>query len=220
MDLSGGFDAYRTTRLNQSTDDLTQTARKIRKVQREMAPLRYDPCCADQAVLNTLIAWKTEQHQRMKVMKYLQPDWVRGLLERLIELRDGAFRGMLASLFLGDRLIAARFGLFSQGVLHASVMAYDVSLAKWSPGSMLLLQTAQSAQESGIRRIDLGKGPERYKQQLMSGATEVAEGSVDLRPMTAAIQRSWRRTRELVRASPLRAPAQYVIRNARAWIYK
>jgi CelD/BcsL family acetyltransferase involved in cellulose biosynthesis len=99
-------------------------------------------------------------------------------------------------------------------------MAYDVSLAKWSPGSMLLLQTAQSAQESGIRRIDLGKGPERYKQQLMSGATEVAEGSVDLRPMTAAIQRSWRRTRELVRASPLRAPAQYVIRNARAWIYK
>jgi hypothetical protein len=51
----------------------------------------------------------------------------------------------------------------------------------------------------------------------MSGATPVAEGSVDLRPMTSAFRRSWRRTRELVRESAFRAPAQYVIRNARAW---
>jgi CelD/BcsL family acetyltransferase involved in cellulose biosynthesis len=120
-------------------------------------------------------------------------------------------------LYVGDRLAAARLDLQSAGVLHVWILAYDVSLASYSPGSLLLVESARSAQSLGIKRIDLGKGQERYKQQFMSGATAVAEGSVDLRPITSTIRRSWSRTREFVRTSPLRGPAQYVIRNARSW---
>jgi CelD/BcsL family acetyltransferase involved in cellulose biosynthesis len=218
MDLSQGYDAYRAGRANQSSDELTQTARKIRKVQRELGPVRYEACCTDPAVLSTLIEWKMEQHRRMQVINYLEPTWVQGLLARLLELRDDSFRGLLSALYIGDRLAAARFGLRSHGVLHASIMAYDVELSKFSPGSMLLLETAQAATELGIERLDLGKGPEQYKRQFMSGEFHLAEGSVDRRVMTAALRRGWRRTRELVRASPLRGPAQYVVRNARAWL--
>lgn len=217
MDLSRGFDAYRAGRVNTSSDELSQTQRKIRKVQREVGPLRYEPFCTDLDILKTLFDWKMQQYRRIKVINYLQPDWTRALVDRLVRLRDNTFRGMLSALYLGDRLAAARFGIRSNGVLHGWIMAYDVSLAKYSPGSILLLETAKSAPELGVHRIDLGKGTEQYKQQFMSGAIQVAEGSVDLRTVSAAIRRGWRCTRELVRASPLRAPAQYLIRNARAW---
>ena len=217
MDVSRGFDAYQASRRNQASTELKQLLRKIRKVQREVGPVRYEPYCAAGDVLDTLIGWKMEQYRRIKVINYLQPDWTRDLLHRLLLLRDHDFRGVLSALYVGDQLAAARFDIQSRGVLHVWFLAYDVSLAKYSPGSMLLVETARSAQSLGIRRIDLGKGLERYKEQFMSGATPLAEGSVDLRPMTSAIRRSWRSTRELVRESAFRTPAQYVIRNARAW---
>jgi CelD/BcsL family acetyltransferase involved in cellulose biosynthesis len=217
MDVSRGFDAYQTNRCNQASNQLKQMFRKIRRVQRELGPLRYEPRCTARGVLNTLIAWRVEQYRRIKVFNYLQPGWTRALLDNLLLLRDDDFGGVLSALYIGDRLAAARFGIQSRGVLHSWIMAYDVSLAKHSPGSMLLVETARSAQSVGIKRIDLGKGQERYKQQFMSGATPVAEGSVDLRPLTSAIRRRWRRTRERVRASAFRTPAQYIIRNARAW---
>ncbi|MBI3466082.1 MAG: GNAT family N-acetyltransferase [Planctomycetes bacterium] len=221
MDLSEGFDAYKTRRCKRTSDELTQALRKARKVQREIGPIRFEPYSTDSDVLKTLIGWKVEQYRRLQVFNYLGPEWVVELLKRLVALSEDAFRGMLSALYIGDHLAAVHFGLRSHGVLHSWVTTYDVSLSKYSPGLILLLEFAKSAQSLGIRRIDLGKGPEQYKTQFMSGATEIAEGSVDLRAMTAAIRRGWRCTRELVRASPLRAPAQYVIRNARAWwIYR
>jgi CelD/BcsL family acetyltransferase involved in cellulose biosynthesis len=216
MDVSRGFDAYQAN-CNQASNQLKQMLRKIRKAQREIGPVRYEPYCTARDVLSTLIDWRVEQYRRIKVINYLQPRWTRDLLESLLALRDSNFRGVLSTLYIGDRLAAARFALQSRHVLHSWIMAYDGSLGKYSPGSMLLVETARSAQSVGLQRIDLGKGQERYKEQFMSGATLVAEGSVDLRPMTSMIRRGWRSTRELVRASAFRAPAQYVIRSARAW---
>jgi len=217
MDVSGGFDAYQATRSNRASNAVKQMLRKSRKVQRELGPVRYEPRSTDPGVLKTLIAWKVEQYVRLKVINYLQPEWTRNLLDRLLSLGDKDFRGVLSALYIGDHLAAARFSIQSRGVLHSWIMAYDVSLATYSPGSMLLVETARSAQSAGLERIDLGRGEERYKLQFMSGATPVAEGSVDMRSMTSAIRRGWICTRELVRGSRLRAPAQYVIRNARAW---
>jgi CelD/BcsL family acetyltransferase involved in cellulose biosynthesis len=221
MDLSEGYEAYKVGRSKPSSDDLAQVRRKTHKAQREVGPVRLVPYSTDSDVLAKLIAWKVEQCRRLKVVNYLGPEWVVELLGRLVLLSEDAFRGMLSALYIGDRLAAVHLGLRSNMVLHSWVTAYDVSLSKYSPGLILLKELAKGAQSLGISRIDLGKGPEQYKTRFMSGVTEVAEGSVDLRPMTAAIRRGWRATRELVRASPLRAPAQYVIRNARAWwIYR
>jgi hypothetical protein len=58
----------------------------------------------------------------------------------------------------------------------------------------------------GIQRVDLGKGPEQYKLRLMSGAIDMAEGSVDFRPVAGMVRRNWRRAYEWARRSPLRRP--------------
>ena len=157
MDVSRGFDAYQANR-NQDSNQIKQMLRKTRKVQREIGPVRYEPHCTAGGVLDTLIAWKMEQYRRIKVINYLQPEWTRELLNKLLLLRDSDFRGVLSALYVGERLAAARFGIQSGGVLHVLILAYDVSLATYSPGSMLLVETARSAQSVGIRRIDLGRG--------------------------------------------------------------
>jgi hypothetical protein len=71
---------------------------------------------------------------------------------------------------------------------------------------VLWLEVAKAYSELGVQRLDLGKGPEQYKTHLMSGAIDVAEGSVDLRPITRIVQRNWCRARDWVRNSPLQRP--------------
>ena len=65
MDVSRGFDAYQASR-NQDSNQIRQMLRKTRKVQREIGPVRYEPHCTAGGVLDTLIAWKMEQHPGSK----------------------------------------------------------------------------------------------------------------------------------------------------------
>jgi CelD/BcsL family acetyltransferase involved in cellulose biosynthesis len=96
-----------------------------------------------------------------------------------------------------------------------------VELAEYSPGLLLWIETLQAAESLGIRRIDLGEGPERYKLRLMSGASRLGSGTVDLQPVRAKVRRGWRTTRERLRASswagPARVPAR-LIRHFRHWL--
>ena len=90
---------------------------------------------------------------------------------------------MMSALYMGDVLAAVLLSMRSYGVLHAWFSAYRPDFAPLSPGLILWLELARLCPELGIRRIDMGKGPEEYKRHLMSGAIDVAEGSVDLRPV-------------------------------------
>ena len=94
----------------------------------------------------------------------------------------------------------------SHDVLHAWFSAHGSYGSNHSPGLLLLIELARSCATRGIRRIDLGKGREKYKTHLMSGATELAEGAVHLRPLAGILQKNWHHTCDWVRQSPLRQP--------------
>ena len=85
----------------------------------------------------------------------------------------------------------------------------------------LWIETARACERLGIRRLDFGKGTERFKMQLMSGATPLAEGTVDSRPVAGSLWRGWLRTREWVRGSRLRGLARRIdgaLNRPRAWL--
>jgi CelD/BcsL family acetyltransferase involved in cellulose biosynthesis len=106
-------------------------------------------------------------------------------------------------------------------VFHSWFLAYDRELAQYSPGMILLLEMARAAESQGIRRIDLGKGPDSYKVSWMSGATTLAVGSVAVVPVVSTLRRSWHRTRDWLRTSPLRIPvraAGRLTRPLRGWL--
>lgn len=215
LDLSQGFDAYRKRRAEMGATRLKTALRKARKMERELGPIRLEMFSDDRDVFRTLIEWKTNQYLRTKATNGLADGWRVPLLERLWKERSDAFAGTLSALYAGDRLVSIHMGMMSHGVLHYWFPAYDVELHNYSPGLVQLVRTAQAAEDLGIKRIDLGKGPEPYKFSLMSGTTEVAEAAIDRRPIARPIRRLWLRTQAFVRSSGLYTPARFVVRNFR-----
>lgn len=215
IDVSRGPEAYEQQRRANGSTLFQQLRQKVRQVQRNCGPLRFEPHTDDRDVLATVMQWKVEQYRRIGAPNYLADGWTVALLQRLLERQGQPFGGILSALYAGDQLAAAHFGMRAGGVLHGWFPVYNQDFAKYSPGMLLWMQLIAAAPELGIRRIDLGRGDERYKTSLMTGAIRVAEGAVDLRPLAGALRHGWLSMREAVRGSVLKTPVRYVLRGAR-----
>jgi CelD/BcsL family acetyltransferase involved in cellulose biosynthesis len=215
IDVSRGPEAYERERRAAGSTLFHQLRQRMRALERNCGPLRFEPHTADRDALTAVVRWKVEQYQRIGAPNYLADAWTVAMLERLLERQEQPFRGLLSALYVGDRLAAAHFGMTAGGVLHGWFPVYSQDFAKYSPGMLLWMKLIGAAPELGIRRIDLGRGDERYKSSLMTGATHVAEGAVDLRPLAGALRHGWLTVREAVRGSVLKTPVRYVLRRAR-----
>jgi CelD/BcsL family acetyltransferase involved in cellulose biosynthesis len=216
IDLSQGFAAYEAQRRGAHCEALAKTRQKARKLQREMGPLRFEPQVCSRRVFDQLIAWKSRQYQRTVRSNILSLGWTVALLEQIRSQQEAAFSGMLSALYCGDRLVAAHFGMRSRGVLHGWFPAYDVELARYSPGLILWLKIIEAAPELGITRIDLGKGNTQFKSSFASAAVPLAQGAVDFRLVARSIRHAWWSMRYRVQASPFYPPARLAVRMARS----
>ena len=88
------------------------------------------------------------------------------------------FEGRLSTLWFGERLAAAHFGIRSGAVLHYWFPAYDETFAALSPGLLLLMEMARRSPEGGIATIDLGAGDYRFKSDLANAAWTMATAAV------------------------------------------
>jgi CelD/BcsL family acetyltransferase involved in cellulose biosynthesis len=206
LDLSQGWEAYRTEQLAIHKESFKKTLRKLHKAEHEAGPLRLEIHTEDPTVFQAMVDWKVEQYRRSEGTNVLGFDWTIGLLQRILSARDDAFCGMLSALYFGDTLAAVLLSMRSYGVLHGWFSSYGLEYSSLSPGLLLWLKLAETLPELGVRRVDLGKGPERYKRELMSGAIELAEGTIDLRPLRAMARQQWNRAYHWARQSPLRRP--------------
>lgn len=219
IELGAGFDAY-SKQMNAKSDELKQALRKGRKLEREVGPLRFEWHTGERCIFETLLRWKTQQYHSTHLTNVFSFPWTVALLERVLELQDEAFAGVLSALYVGDRLLAMHLGMRSFDVLHSWFPAYDREFYRFSPGLLLLAELCRAAPEQGIRRIDLGKGEEQYKTSFMTGATLVGEGEVIRKNLVRLMRRSWVRTRDWVKSSPLRGPARVpagMLRRYREW---
>lgn len=218
IDISRGFDAYCADRRLAGSKAIRRTFQKLRKLERDHGEVRIEFNVKDERVLDQLIDWKAGQCRKLKVFNAFSPDWTRRLLEDLLE-KDGIdFSGVMCALYVKDKLQAGFFCLRSNRVLHLWIAAYSPTMARYSPGSQLLVKMIQAAPSHGITRIDLGPGNERFKRSFGTGTITLAEGSIDSRFMTRTARRLWHRSRHWVRSSRLRRPvlpAWRLVRRAR-----
>jgi len=111
-----------------------------------------------------------------------------------------------------------------RGLLHWWFPAYDPSLAKYSPGRILLLELLQAAESNGVHKIDLGRGVVGYKSRAMTGAVTIAEGKADLRPLARMMQDSLRTTEQWIRKSPIsgaaRLPGRLIHQLSEWWTFR
>lgn len=215
LDLSRGFEAWVAERRASGSNRIPQTRRKTRKLEREHGPLRFEPEVSDPDVLDRVIAWKSEQCRRTGVSDFFALDWTVDLVRRIHRTRTGDFAGVLSALWVGDRLAAAHMGMRSRRTCHWWFPVYEHDLARYSPGSVLLLELARWSAEQGLDTLELGKGDDAYKQGMLSGNVPVAEGCVT-RPSVVALGRRVRRTAEaLVRRSGLAPRVRFLLRWSR-----
>ncbi|HZZ30148.1 MAG TPA: GNAT family N-acetyltransferase [Pirellulales bacterium] len=219
-DFSDGFTNYAAQHVQCGGDQFPNITEKARKLERRIGPLRFEAETNDTQVFDTLLRWKQQQYVRSGATNVFSFAWTRAVLERIFGCREEAFAGTLCALYAGEKLMAAHFGMRSYGVQHYWFPSYATEFAKFSPGMVRDLEFIKSLAAMGCRRLDFGKGMDQHKQYFMSGASQVAVGSVDLRPVRGIAQRQWHRAYAWARRSPLRKPARVparVLYRIREW---
>jgi CelD/BcsL family acetyltransferase involved in cellulose biosynthesis len=212
LDLSGGFEEYRNRRRQQGCVRIKQFLSKLRKLEREVGPVRFVPFTDDGNVFEQLIAWKSAQYHHAGLANLFRLPNVTLMLKELLKEQGPKFKGTLTALYAGETLAAVAYSLVGGGVWHICFPAYNFDLEQYSPGALLITRLAQEASQLGITQIDLGKGEAKYKTVFATSAVRVAEGSLDRSPMMRGFQSLWLRTRDLVKSSPLYAPAKRPLR--------
>ena len=204
IDIGDGFDSYASQIRQSGSAAITQIMRKSRKMEREIGPLRFEYHHSNQVALDRLIAWKGDQHQRTGRLEIFDFPWVKELLQSIQGAENDGFSAPLSALFAGDALVAVHLGLRSDRVLHWWFPAFDRNFERYSPGLILMVHLLQQCCSLGIDRLDLGKGPERYKMRFKTADRPLAIGAVDFRPWISVARRQWHRTKRRLRSSPLK----------------
>ncbi len=178
IDIADGFEAYYEMLRAKSPQFCKDLARRTRKLAREAGELRFDVDADDPAELRLLIRWKSEQYRRSGWIDFFDRPWLVELVGDLFGTRTDRFGSLLSVLYAGDTPVAAHFGLRSGHVLAHCYPAYDPAFSRQSPGLIHHLGLIEHTSALGVDLIDMGKGPERYKQTLKSRDLFVAEGMV------------------------------------------
>ena len=217
IDLSEGFEFYARRRREAGGDTIHRQGQKTRKLGRDVGSLHFEFNADDEEAFGLMQQWKSAQYVRTGLADVFAFPWTLELLSRLRGHTDEDFSAPLSVLRAGGKLAAVALSLRSRGVLHSWFTAYNPELASYSPGLSLFIRLAEEAQGLGIRKIDLGRGPERYKWSLATGSVPVCEGTVSGRSLVTLARSSWRRTRDWVSGSPLASGARF-LRPIREWL--
>jgi CelD/BcsL family acetyltransferase involved in cellulose biosynthesis len=206
IDIAQGYEAYVADRQRTSKKIFKSTFYKQRKLEREVGVTRFEFEVRDTQALGRLMRWKSAQYRRTGRRDRFAIGWIEHLVRNLFDAPSEGCAGALSVLYSADRVVAAHFGLRSESALSCWFPAYDPTLARYSPGLSLHLKMAEGAAAAGLRRLELGKGDEDYKQSLKTGDVVVGEGWIE-RPSAAALlgraQRTPRRlASELVSSHP------------------
>jgi len=221
MDLTGGYDAYTEKLRERGSSAIKQTQRKQRKLAREVGPLRFEYDTDAPEAWDALVKWKSEQYVRTNTLDIFRYDWVHDQLNAIRAAKCPEFSAPLSALWAGDQLAAVHLGLASSTAMQIWFPAYNRDLQNYSPGLVILLELASAAAEHGIRRIDFGKGEERYKYEFSTDVLPLLEGGVDFRFAMPTILASWNKLNQAIRRSPWRKQLEAPIlatRRFRQWM--
>jgi len=184
MDIRGGIEAYHNRLAQQQGVGTPGVVRAVgyalRRMERELGPIRFEPNSRDHAVFERLFRWKSTQCLSKWGARHdpFTTGWVWNCLERIFASQEEEFSGVLSALYAGDSLIAAHFSIKSASVCHYWFTSYDPAFAIYSPGLVLLHSFARDGTTLGIDFIDLGRGEHDYKLRFMTGSVPLMEGFV------------------------------------------
>ena len=215
VETDGGLEGYLKRASKSGRDNMAQARRRTAKASRELGAVRFEADLPEPEVLDQIISLKQGQYRATGARDYFAVPGRRELLHRLLLERSPEFSGVLSAVFVGDRLFAGHFGIRSGGVLHWWFPVYDPAFGSYAPGWVLLRELVSAAPETGVVRIDLGRGEDEYKRRAMTGAVDVCQGMVASRARRG-MRRAGLAVRAAVKESPVGPQAKAVLRKLRS----
>lgn len=183
LNLEGGFTAY-AQRLNDKRDAslLKKVETNERKLAKKFGALSFTMDSGSATEFDALLSGKSAQFTRTLGAEHdiFATPWIREVAQGIFSQHSADFSGILSSLYAGDKMIAAHFGMRSGHVLHYWFPWYDTDYAEFSPGLILLASCARAAQTHQIELIDLGRGEQAYKLRFATGFIPLCEGAVSV----------------------------------------
>jgi CelD/BcsL family acetyltransferase involved in cellulose biosynthesis len=215
VDTTGGLDGYLARASKSGKDNMGQARRRTAKAEREIGPVRFVADSLDEGDLARVIELKRAQYAATGARDYFAEPDRRALMTALLRARGTEFAGILSTLYAGEQLLAAHFGIRSGGVLHWWFPVYDPAHAGLAPGWMLLRELVLAAPELGFTRIDLGRGDDEYKRRAKTGETPVSQGMITGSSTRRALRRARENLVAAAKESPFGPQLRRVVRRLR-----
>jgi CelD/BcsL family acetyltransferase involved in cellulose biosynthesis len=215
LDLSQGYDGYASDRRAAGSKIIKELDRETRRFERDIGPLFFDPDVRNEAVLDWIFERQSRRYESKGYINALALPAVRRLVEAVRSTHTENFAGLLSVLSTGNRIVAAYMGMRSRTVWQPMYSAHDPEFERYSPGLLLLVNMARSANDLGCSWIDLGKGEMNYKKRMANAGVDVTEGRVERRSLTTVPARYASRTRDVLRRSPLADQLRSTYRTVR-----
>ena len=168
-DITNGLEAFWADVQKREKHFLADTGRKLRRLERDLGPLRFVQHVADPAEMDRLIEGKRAQYRATKFDDPLAAPWTRALLHLLAQTKEPLCSGVLSTLHAGETWIATHFGLRCLKTLHLWFPVYNREASKYSPGRMLLKAIIDSGPAAGIALFDDGESNETQDEKVRLG---------------------------------------------------
>jgi CelD/BcsL family acetyltransferase involved in cellulose biosynthesis len=201
-ETAGGRDLYEAALKQRRSEFVRQTDKKGRKFAKECGFIEFRASAPERTAFEQLLNWKNAQLKRSGQPDIWATPWVRQVLDATFEQRAGHFGGVLFSLSIDQRLVAAAYCLRAGKVLHFWIVAHDSEYDSYSPGVQLARWAVGWAAENGIAEVDFGPGDYQYKRQLATTQRMLSYGVVSGVSMSGAV----RRTTQALRVGMERLP--------------
>lgn len=186
--LTDGADAFLAALAASSRNRAKNFRRYHARLERELGPVEIRAPNTDAAAFEQLLAWKRAQIARTGALDFLRPAWCRELMSRLYGRREGAFQGLLVSLYAGSTHVASHFGVRLGGHYHPWLGASHPDHPGLSPGFVHQWLAIGAMSALGLDCYDLGPGYDHWKRMFANSALTIAAGTAATSPQPA---RSW-----------------------------
>jgi CelD/BcsL family acetyltransferase involved in cellulose biosynthesis len=216
VDTTGGLDGYLARASRAGKDNMGQARRRTAKAERQLGPIRFAADVIDEDGLRRVIELKRAQYAATGARDYFAEPQRLDLLTRLLHTRGTEFAGVLSTLYAGEHLLAAHFGIRSGPVLHWWFPVYDPEFAALSPGWMLLRELVAASPGLSVDRIDFGRGDDEYKRRAKTGEVMVSQGAVARSGAYRVARRARNSLIAAAKSSPLGPGLRRVVRKLRA----
>jgi CelD/BcsL family acetyltransferase involved in cellulose biosynthesis len=215
LDLSEGFEKYAEDRRVAGSNITKQLGKFSRRLEREVGPSAFEADTRDDTVVDWIVAHQARRYEVKGYTNAMRLPAVGRIVDRIRDTHTVEFAGLVSVLRAGDRIVAAHMGMRSRTVWHSMFSAHDAEFERFSPGMLIFINMARSANDLGLTRIDLGKGDLAHKRRLANSTVAVAKARVELRSLKTVPARAISRARDALRRSPMSDSLRQVYRKYR-----